>query len=391
MLAGLATCPTALTPAISSAMLKHTMNATPANAAQAQRTMLAARLHGPRELRVEEVPHPGPPGGGEVLLRITAVGICGSDLNAYATALAGDRPLPSPITLGHEFAGVVEAAAGDTLDGNGRPLTVGMRVAVDPAQPCGRCELCQRGHPNLCEHLHFCGLWPDDGALCQWIRVPASSCFPVPETLDDVEAAMLEPLGVALHAVDLAKIRVGSRVAILGAGPIGLCILQLVRLSGAGEVFVSDKFPWRLETARRLGATLATAVGADPVASVLAATGGRGVDVAIEAAWCDESLQQAADMLANGGRLTVAGIPHADRMMLRHSVARRKGLSIIMVRRMKHAYPRAMALAERRAVDLRTLVTHCFPLEQAAEAFALNAAYGDSVLKAVVRPVGQIA
>jgi len=215
--------------------------------------------------------------------------------------------------------------------------------------------------------------------------VPARTCFPVPQEIDDAQAVMLEPLGVAIHAADLAKLRVARSVAILGAGPIGLCILQVARLSGSDPVFVTDKFPWRLELARRLGATTAwNCDEVDPVQTVRQATGGRGVDVAIEAAWCDRSLDQAAEMLVMGGRLVVAGISDDDRMNLKHSVARRKGLSIFMVRRMKHAYPRAIRLARSGSVQLGPLVTHRYPLQRASEAFALNAAYGDGVVKAMI-------
>jgi L-iditol 2-dehydrogenase len=348
-------------------------------------TMLAARLHGPCDLRIDRVPHPGPPGPGQVLLRVRAVGVCGSDLHTFRHARIGDTRLEGPLVLGHEFAAVVEAVGAGAEDGRFRPLEPGTRVAVDPAQPCGRCELCERGHPNLCENLRFCGLWPDQGALCQWIHMPARCCFPVRPALDDAVAVMLEPLGVAVHTVDLSKVRLGHRVAILGAGPIGLCILQLVRLAGAEAIYLTDKYPWRLDLARRLGATTAwNCDEIDPVEAVLRATGGRGVDVAIEAAWCDESLAQAAEMLAMGGRLVVVGISGDDRMTLKHSTARRKGLSIVMVRRMKHAYPRAIGLAEQGRVDLASLVTHRFPLQRTADAFRLAAEYRDGVVKALV-------
>ncbi len=347
--------------------------------------MLAARLYGPADLRVESVPHPGPPPEGKVLLRVTAVGVCGSDLHTFRHARIGDTRLAGPLVLGHEFAGVVEEVTPCVLDGDFRCLQPGTRVAVDPAQPCRRCEPCERGDPNLCENLHFCGLWPDDGAMCQWVHMPAHCCFPIPGEIDDAAAVMLEPLGVAIHTVDLAKIRVGHQVAILVAGPIGLCILQMVRLSGAGRVLVADKFPWRLDLARRLGATEAwNCDDVNVVEAVRRATGGRGVDVAIEAAWCDNSLDLAADCLAMGGRLVVVGISDDDRMTLRHSIARRKGLLIVMVRRMKHVYPRAIRLAEQKLVNLESLVTHRFPLERAAEAFALNADYCDRVVKALV-------
>ena len=347
--------------------------------------MLAARLHGPADIRVEEIPAPGLPPPGYVSLRVKAVGICGSDLHTYRHARIGDTHLAGPLVLGHEFAGVVEAVGDNCLDGELQPLRVGTRVAVDPAQACGQCELCERGHPNLCLNLRFCGLSPDDGALCQSIHVPARTCFPLPDGFDETTGVLLEPLGVAIHAIDLAKIRVGDRVAILGAGPIGLCILQLARLAGADAVMVTDRFTWRLELAQRLGATTVwNCDTVDPVDAVRQATAGRGVDVAIEAAWCDHSVGEAAEMLVHGGRLVVAGIPDDDRLVFKHSTARRKGLSIFMVRRMKHAYPRAIRLVQRGAVDLISLVSHRFPLAKTGEAFAMNADYRDGVVKIIV-------
>jgi len=346
--------------------------------------MLAARLHGSKDLRVEKVPHPGPPGRGEVLLRVTATGICGSDLHSYQDGCIGDSVVKSPLILGHEFAGVVEAVGPDSVDGNFEPLRIGARVAVDPAQPCGRCDLCERGHPNLCRRLHFCGNYPDNGSLCQWMHMPARSCFPVPDELDDEAAAMLEPLGVAMHAVDLARIRVANSLAILGAGPIGLLILQVVKLSGVGLVFISDKFSWRLQLAEHFGGIPINCDSEDPVQRVLKETDGHGVDMAFEAAWAGHSLQQAAEMARLGGRLVAVGIPSDDRFEMKHSTARRKGLTIMMSRRMKHVYPRAIELAVRGRVDLQSLISHRFPLERATEAFKLNAAYGDKVVKVMI-------
>jgi L-iditol 2-dehydrogenase len=216
------------------------------------------------------------------------------------------------------------------------------------------------------------------------MHMPAHSCFPVPDSIDDTGAALLEPLGVAIHAIDLARIRVASSVAILGAGPIGLLILQLARLSGAGPVFVADKFSWRLELAQRWGAIPVSCTEDDPVRRVAHETHGRGVDIAIEAAWADHSVEQAAQMARLGGRLVLVGIPGDDRLALKHSTARRKGLTILMSRRMKHAYPRAIQLAREGRVDLLGLVTHRFPLEHAAEAFTLNAAYQDRVVKVMI-------
>jgi len=347
-------------------------------------TMTAVRLHGPADLRVEQVPHPGSPAEGQVLLRVKSVGICGSDLHSYKDGRIGDTAVMSPLTLGHEFAGEIEAVGPNAIGGDFQPLSAGMRVAVDPAQPCWHCPMCEQGHPNLCYNLHFCGLHPDNGSLCQWMHMPARTCFPITDQIDDACGALLEPLGIAVHAVDLAKIRVADSVAILGAGCIGLSILQLVRLSGAQPIFVSDLFPWRLEEAERWGAIPINAAETDPAQAILEATGGRGVDVAIEAAWADHSVQQAAEMARLGGRLVIVGISEDDRLTFSHSTVRRKGLTIRLSRRMKHTYPRSIRLVQSGAVDLLRTVSHRFPLEQTPQAFALNVAYEDRVVKIMI-------
>lgn len=348
-------------------------------------TMTAARLYGPRDLRIDQVPHPGTPGPDQVLLRVTAVGICGSDLHTYQDARIGDTPLEAPLTLGHEFAGVVaELGSGECLDGEFNPLQIGTRVAVDPAQPCGRCEMCEMGDPNLCRRLHFCGLYPDPGSLSQWMLVPAHTCFPVPDSIDDPAAALLEPLGVAIHATDLAKVRVANSVVIMGAGPIGLNLLQTLRVSGAQPIYVVDQFPWRLTVAEELGGIPINYRDQDPIAAIRQATQGRGVDIAIEAAWADHSIQWCAEMARLGGRLVLVGIPGNNRFEMNHATARRKGLTIYMSRRMKHVYPRAIRLVESGAINVNALISHRFPLEQTPAAFALNDAYQDHVVKVII-------
>jgi len=328
--------------------------------------MLAARLRGPRDIRVECVPHPGPPRNNEVLVRVTASGICGSDLHTYLDGRIGDTVVKSPVILGHEFAGVVEA-----IGKNVRHFRVGVRVAVDPAQPCERCDLCQRGHPNLCRRMHFCGLFPDNGSFAESIRVPANTCFRVPESIDDVAAAMLEPLGVALHATKLGKIQKGGRVAILGVGPIGLLLVQTAKLAGAREIFVADPLAYRVRCARKFGAKLLPRKAE--------------VDVAFEAAWGGDAIEQAVELTRPGGRVVLVGIPSRDVCAFKHSLARRKGLTILLSRRMQHTYPLAIRLAATGRVDLHSFVSHKFPLERAAEAFAMNADYKDRVLKVVIQ------
>ncbi len=348
--------------------------------------MKAARLYGPKDIRIDDIAAPPEPGPGEVLLRVKATGICGSDLHSYMDARIGDIALESPLVLGHEFAGEVIGCGTSASDGNDEPLTEGRRVAVDPATPCHRCEFCERGHPNLCRRLHFCGLWPDDGSLRELMLVPSRSCYALPDTIDDVGGALLEPLGIALHAVDLAHIRVAETAAVLGAGPIGLLILKVALLAGAGPVFVTDRLPWRLELARRFGGIPIDINHHDPIQAIARQTAGRGVDVVFEAAWGDETVTQSAELACLGGRLILVGIPCGDTLTMRASPARRKGLTVKFSRRMKHTYPRALSLVTSGAVSFEGLVSHRFRLEQAPEAFAKNLEYLDGIVKAVIVP-----
>ncbi|HMK39568.1 MAG TPA: alcohol dehydrogenase catalytic domain-containing protein [Bacteroidota bacterium] len=345
--------------------------------------MIAVRLHGPRDLRVENLPDPESPGPGEVLLRVTASGICGSDLHSYNHARIGDTRLAGPLVLGHEFAGVVEQCSDGACDGQGQPLAPGLRVAVDPATPCGRCDMCLRGDPHICRDLRFCGLSPDDGCFRERLVAPARSCFVLPPGIDDETGAMLEPLGVAMHALERANLASGETVALYGAGPIGLLILQLARGAGAASVYVVEPLPWRRSLASRFGG-IPLAGTVDPAAAIMGMTGGRGVDVTFEAAWADSSVQNAAESTLPGGRIVLVGIPENDRFSLDHSTARRKELSVLFSRRMKHTYPGAIRLAQMNRIDLTSFVTHRFPLNRLPEAFSLNAAYAQDVVKVII-------
>ena len=349
------------------------------------RTNTCVRLHGPCDLRIEQGDDPVDPPPGHVRLRVTAVGICGSDMHTYHEARIGDTVVQSPLILGHEFGGTVDAVGDQAIDPNGQPIEVGARVAVDPAHPCESCRLCRLDHPNLCLDLKFLGHWPDDGALQQCLTIPAANCHRIPDSIDDAGAALLETLGVAIHATNLAHLTAGG-VAILGAGPIGLSIAQMVRANGGSPVFVTDRLPHRLALAERWGATPIHIDEGDPTAVIHDAMAGRGVDVVIEAAWAGDAVRQAADIVRPGGRLVLVGIPDDDTLNMPHGTARRKGLTIRMARRMKHTYPLAIDLMQRGVIDLSDLVSHRFPLEQTPEAFELNDAYRDDVVKVIIEP-----
>ena len=328
--------------------------------------MRVARLHGAGDLRLSDEPRPQPRAG-ECLVRVEAVGVCGSDLHWFEEGGIGDTGLAAPLVIGHEFAGVVE-------DG---PLA-GRRVAVDPAIPCERCELCREGHPNLCPDVVFAGHGACDGGLRQYLSWPVHRLHPLPDALDGVAGALLEPLGVAIHALDLGHVGVGARVAIVGCGPIGLLLAQVSTAAGASVALAIDPLAHRRAAAVRVGAEVAIAP------EEIESWEGAEVDVAFEAAGTDDAVDLALRAVRPGARVVLAGIPAGDRTSFSASVARRKGVTLVLVRRMKEVYPRALRLVEAGAVDVQSLVTHRFPLERVGEAFEVAAARDG--LKVVVEP-----
>jgi L-iditol 2-dehydrogenase len=324
--------------------------------------MKSVRLHGLGDLRLheEQTPAPGP---GEVLLRVGAIGICASDLHWFCEGSIGDARLKRPLVLGHEFSAQV-------VESSDPRLPPGARVAVDPAIPCEQCEFCLQGDPNLCENLRFAGHGQEDGAQREYMPWPARCCFPIPDTFSDADGVVLEPLGIAIHAVDLAHMRPGMRVGVYGCGPIGLLTLQMARLAGAAEIYATDLYSHRLEAARAMGATAAFQAGTgEETGQIMAATRGRGVHVAFEAAGENPAVEAAIETARPGGRVVLIGIPSEDRTSFTASIARRKGLTIVMVRRMKLTYPRAIELVARGLVEVRSLVTHRFPLAEFVPAF----------------------
>ena len=316
--------------------------------------MRSVRLHGTWDLRIHEEPVPVA-GEREKLVRIKSVGVCGSDLHWFSGGEIGDAKLERPLILGHEFAG-------ETEDGR--------RVAVDPAIPCGRCESCEHGHPNLCPSMIFAGHGKQDGALREYMAWNEKYLLPIPDSISDEDGAMLEPLGVAIHSVDLGKIKTGMTVGVFGCGPIGLLIIQLAKLSGAANIIATDKLAHRAQAAKAYGADhVFLAKDSSQLSEIRAATKGRGVDVAFEAAGEQDAVDASVAAVIPGGKVILVGIPNDDKTSFSASTARRKGLTIKLVRRMKHTYPRAIDLVLKGLVNVRSLVTHRFALEQASEAF----------------------
>jgi L-iditol 2-dehydrogenase len=337
--------------------------------------MLVVRLHPDQELRLHEE-SPPEPRADEALVRVGAVGLCGSDRHWIVDGGIGDAVLDSPLVLGHEFAGMAET---------GR--FTGRLVAVDPAVPCERCELCRSDSANLCLALRFAGHGRTDGGLRELVAWPERSLHPLSDRLDVIEGALVEPLSIAVHAADIAGGVEGSTVAVVGCGPIGVLLVALACTARASTIVATDVLAHRRDAAAAYGATAvvdATSRG-DERAVALESTGGRGFDVVFDASGEPEAVETAVELARPGGQVILVGIPPDDQTTFRASVARRKGLTLRLSRRSTpDSFRRAVEIAERRSFDLAGLVTHRVSLHEARRGFdALVAREG---MKVIVEP-----
>lgn len=331
------------------------------------------------ELLTEPRPTAGP---GEALVELTAVGICGSDVHWYVDGRIGQTLVTEPLTLGHEPAGrVVEVGPGVDR------AWIGRRVAIEPAMSCGVCKFCLTGDVNICPDVRFLGTPPIQGAFRELIPHPVSLLVPLPDNMSDDLGALLEPLGIGVHAVDLLRPRLGATILIQGAGPVGLCTLMSVRLSAPAMVIVVEPLAYRREMARALGADLVFSPD-DPnlVKEVQKATGGYGAHYVFEAVGTVPSFRQMVDLAEPGGKIAVIGIEPDDRFEFNDSEARRKGLTIFMVRRSRRTLERAVEITAAGYWKPEALVTHHMGLADLPQGMEMVHAYAENVMKAMVDP-----
>ncbi len=336
-------------------------------------------LHRPGEVRLESR-ECGDPGPGEVLVAPRVVGICGSDLHLYREGRIGDSVVTGPLVLGHEAAGRI-VAVGPAVTG----LAVGDRVVVEPGLACGQCRWCVTGHYNLCPYVRFLGIPPTDGLMVSLARVPARWVYRLPDALGDAAGATIEPFAVGLQAVQEADVQPGQTVAILGAGPIGLMVLQAARVRGAGTIVAIDLAERALAAATRLGATVAVNPRqTDPLSVVRDLTDGAGADVVLEAVGAPVTIRQALDLVRRGGVVTLVGISSEPAIPLNVNRIVRSGIQVRSTFRYAHQHPVAIGLAAAGRVDLLAPITHRFPLSQAVEAFRFVDQNKNEVIKGVV-------
>ena len=320
----------------------------------------AAVLHAPRSLTVEQTTVPSA-GAGEVTVRVSAAGLCGTDYRIWS----GERAVTYPRVMGHEFVGRIAALGVEVTH-----LTVGDRVVVEPNYSCGRCPLCREGNRNLCLSRTAIGI-DVDGGFAEEVCVPARCCWRIPDSVSDLDAVLTEPLAVVVRAVARGAPRAGESAAVVGAGNLGLLALQVLRARGV-RVLALARTATRLPQARALGAEAVHVVAEGAVESAARRFSGReGVDLVIETAGTPAAVTHALAIVRPGGRVVLTGLPHEPTPVAFFSVVRRE-VTIIGSMIYQDEFPEALRLISSGQVSVAPLVTHRFPLAEIGAAFTAH-------------------
>jgi L-iditol 2-dehydrogenase len=341
--------------------------------------MNAAVLHGPRDLRFEQVPVPEP-GPDEVLIRIAANGICGSDIHYYEDGKLGPFTVSRPYIPGHEACGTVVRGTRGT-----GALSERQRVAIEPGIPCRKCALCKAGRYNLCRDVIFLSAPPVNGTFAQYAAVAADFVHALPDALDDESGAFVEPVSVGVQACIRGGLKPADSVVVIGAGPIGLVTFLVAQAFGAAAVFLVDRLQSRLSLGKSLGAAevIDSSLG-DPVERVAALTAGRGVDVVFDASGSSRGCALAPSLATRGGSVTLIGWPETAELPFPIEMVIERELDVHGVNRYANAYPRAIALLAGAKIDVHPLITHKFRFSQVCEAFAFAADNPSLTVKVMV-------
>lgn len=331
-------------------------------------------------MEMRHIPSPSLSGPGEVLLQIDSVGVCGSDIHYYTHGKIGPKAAPFPLILGHELSATVREVGAQV-----QSLHPGQRVAVDPLIACGKCDQCLAGRKHTCRDQKFLGSLGQPGAMVDFLVMPAACCSPVPDSLNDDQAAVVEPLSIGVYAAQLARLVPGSRIGIIGSGPIGLCTMLAVRTQPDTAVYVTDLVDERLAVARACGAAWTGNPQHEDVVGAIRRLEPLGLDVVFECAGQQDAIDQAVELLKPGGTLLIVGIPEVERISFNIALMRRNELRVLNVRRQNECVERAIELIAGGQVDIDPLVTHHFPLEESARAFDLVSARSEGVVKAIIR------
>lgn len=325
-----------------------------------------------------EVPQPA---DNEVLVKLEYVGICGSDMHYYETGRIGDYVVEPPFVLGHEPGGVVVEVGKDV-----KHLKVGDRVALEPGKTCGHCEFCKEGKYNLCPDVVFFATPPVDGVFQEYVAHEAALCFKLPDNVDTMEGALIEPLAVGFHAANQGGAHAGQTAVVFGAGCIGLVSMMALKAEGVSKVYVVDIMQKRLDKAMELGATeVINSMDTDVMAEIVRLTEGKGADLIIETAGMEITTRQAIHIAKKGATIVLVGYSKTGEMTLPLSLALDKELTFKTVFRYRHIYPMAIEAVASGKVNLKGIVSNVFDFDDIQNAMDKSISDKANIVKSVVK------
>lgn len=339
-------------------------------------------LKGIRKMELVDVAVPQVVSAEDVKIKMSHIGVCGSDIHYYAEGKIGTQVVTYPFPVGHECSGYI-VEKGEMVSG----LNIGDLVVVDPSVHCGKCDQCLAGRPHTCRVNRFLGC-PDqlDGCLSEFIVMPAFTCFPVSGKMNPVQAALIEPLTIGVYSVNLAKIdKKEISAGIFGAGPIGLSILMKLKAEGIDDITMVEPLEYRLKKAGEVGANNLINPLKNYVEAIVKSKNELLLDVVFEASGQQDAVTNAVKILKPGGKLVLVGIPPDAKYTFDMDLMRRKELAVINVRRQNHCVEEAIELVVSGKIDIEKMVTHHFSLEETPVAFDIVEGYKDGAIKAMIR------
>jgi L-iditol 2-dehydrogenase len=342
--------------------------------------MKAMRLTGIRQMEMFDVPTPEIINDTDILIRMSTVGVCGSDVHYYVSGKIGSQVVEYPFTVGHEGSGIVEKVGSAVSR-----IKPGDRIAIDPAMSCWECDQCLAGRPHTCRKLRFLGCpGQAEGCLSEYIVMPEKSCFVLPDSLTLDEGALSEPLTIGIYAVKLSHMKPGMSIGILGSGPIGLSVLTAASVVKPSKVFMTDKLDYRLEFAKGAGATWTGNPLKTEVISEIKKKEPLLLDIVFECCGQQEAISQSFQLLKPGGKLMIIGIPETHVYTFPIDDMRRNEICIQNVRRQNESLHDCLYLLDSKKVTVSSWATHRFKLSETKKAFDLVANYKDGVIKAMI-------
>jgi L-iditol 2-dehydrogenase len=342
--------------------------------------MKAMKLTGIRQMEMTEIPEPAISGPKDVKIKMSVVGVCGSDIHYYTNGRIGSQVVKYPFAVGHEGAGIVVENGAEVSR-----VKKGDKIAVEPAMPCRKCDQCLAGRYHTCRNLKYLGCpGQAEGCLTEYLVMPEESCFPLQGHLNTDHGSISEPLSIGVYSVKKAGNVKNTFVGILGFGPIGMSVMLAAKAEGAGSFLVTDKINERLSIAEKEGAEFIKNPLTTDVVDFAKSELPLGLDMVFECCGQQEAVDQAVEILKPGGKLIVVGIPEFDRWSLSADNTRRKEITVQFIRRQVDCVQLSLDMMESGKINTGRMITHRFPFSRTKEAFDLVAGYSDGVMKAMI-------